>query len=127
MSLFLATLVVLVFAVAIERLGLAERSREVVTRAQDCVRIVRDDTLDDDAKATGLQRQAIRLFGLFGIFAGGGLLAILLPLGAIWLLDRAGVASFSEVLSILERLDFLVAAMVVGTLTYLLARRLARR
>jgi hypothetical protein len=127
MSLFLATLVVLVFAVAIERLGLAERSREVVTRAQDCVRIVRDDTLDDDAKATGLQRQAIRLFGLFGIFAGGGLLAILLPLGAIWLLDRAGVASFSEVLSILERLDFLVAAMVVGTLTYFLARRLARR
>ena len=120
-------LVVLVFAVAIERLGLAERSREVVTRAQACVRIVRDDSLDEDAKAAGLQQQSIRLFGLFGIFAGGGLMAILLPLGGVWILDRAGIASLAEVLSILERLDFLVAAMLLGTLTYFLARRIGRR
>jgi hypothetical protein len=127
MSLVLATLVVIAFAVIIERLEFAERSREVVDRARNCVEIVRDPSMDDDAKASGLQRQAVRLFGLFGIFLVGGLAAILLPLGVVWLLELAGVASLGGVLSVLERLDFLLAAMLVGTATYLVLRRVGRR
>ena len=124
MSLFLAIVVVVVFAVVIERFALAERSHEVVARARGCLEILRDPSLDDDAKAAGLQRHALRLFRIFGIFLAAGLLAGLLPLAGVWAMDRAGLASLSGVLAILERPDFLAGAVVVGTLIFLLSRRL---
>lgn len=123
MALVWASLVVVVFAVVIERLDLPDRAREVGRRSRSCLDALRDPTLGDDAKEEELRRQAVRLFGLFGRLAGGSLLALGLPLGALWGLDALGLASLSAVLSVLERWDFLVGATVVGVATYLLIRR----
>lgn len=124
MSLLLAVLVVVAFAVALEALGLPERAREVVRRSGECVHLLRDPSLDDAERERGLQRQAVRLFGLLGILAGGAALALGVPLAAVWLLERAGVASLPGVLEVLERVDFLLAACVVGGAAYFLARRM---
>lgn len=126
MSFLLAIFVVVAFAATIEGLGLPRRVREVVRRAGDCLTVLRDSSLDDGAKERALQRQAVRLFGLLGILAGGSLLALLLPLVGVWLLEALGVASLDRVLSVLERLDFLAGVTVVGVGAYVLLRRRTR-
>lgn len=127
MSLVLAVLVAVAFAFGIDRLRFPDRAREVVERGLDCLEILRDRSMDEDEKSAGLQNHAIRLFGLVGIFLGGGLLALALPLGGVWVLDRAGVGSFAKVLAVLQSPAFLVAAFLVGTLAYVLFGRGDRR
>lgn len=123
MNVALGALVVMAFAFALERMSLPERAREVGDRARESLRVLRHPELDDRSKEKALRRQALRLFGLVGVLVGGSLLALGLPLLGVWLLERAGVASFEGVLSVLERADFLVGAIVVGTGAYLAARR----
>lgn len=93
-------------AATIEALSLPDRAREVARRGRTCLEAVRDPAPEDAAKEERLQRHALRLFGLFGLLAGGSLLAIGLLLGAVRGLDLVGWASFPDVL---ERLDFLAA------------------
>lgn len=126
MSLGLAVGVVAVFAVAIERLDLPDRAREVTRRSGECLAVLRDPATTDDAKETALRGHAVRLFGLFGWLAGGSALALGLPLAGVWMLDRAGLASWPGVLAVLQRLDFLAGTAVVGLLGFLVVRRLRR-
>lgn len=122
----LAGLVVVLFAALIHRLRLPARAREVATGATTCLRVLRDTALDDDAKARALRRQAGRFFTLFAILAGGSALALSVPLGGVWVLDLAGVAALSDVLTILARPDFLGATVLAGVGAYLVVRRLGR-
>lgn len=126
MSFLLAAFVVVTFAVTIERLKLVDRAREAGRRASEAHEVLRDPSLDDDAKERRLQRHAIRLFQLVGILTAGSLVALLLPLGVVWTLDALGVASLDEVLSVLERIDFLAGTLVVGLLGYLFLRHTGR-
>lgn len=123
MSVLLAVLVVVLFALGVGWMDLPARAREAGARSRDGLDALRDPALDDRAKEEALRRVAVRLFGLFGRLAGGGLLALGLPLAAVWLLDRAGVASLGAVLSVLERPDFLAAATGGGLLLYLVVRK----
>lgn len=126
MDVFWAVGVVLGFAATIEALDLPSRAREVGRRGRECLGVLRDPSLDDAAKEERLQRHALRLFGLFGILAGGSLLALGLPLGAVWGLDLVGWASFPDVLDVLERVDFLAAVTVAGLVGYVVLRRVRR-
>lgn len=122
----LAVLVVILFVMLLHRLRLPARAKEVTARSMSCLQVLRDPALDDDAKARALRSQALRFFALFAILAGGGAVALALPLGGVWALDRAGVASLHDVLSVLARPDFLAATALAGTAAYLAVRRLAR-
>jgi hypothetical protein len=122
----LAGLVVVLFAALIHRLRLPARAREVATGAADCLRILRDAALDDDAKARALRRQAGRFLTLFAILVGGSALALSVPLGGVWALDLAGVAALPDVLTVLARPDFLGATVLAGVGAYLAVRRLER-
>ena len=123
MNVFLAALVVVAFALVVERLGLPARAREAAGRARESAEVLGDPDVEDDEKERRLRRQSLRLFGLVGVLAGGSALALGLPLGGVWLLERAGVGTLAGVLAVLERVDFLVGATVVGTAAYLVARR----
>lgn len=124
MSLLLATFVVVGFAAIIEVLDLPEYAREVAALNRECFAVLGNDSLDDRTKESTLQRLAGRLFILLGILTGGSALALGGPLALVWALEAAGLASFSAVLTILQRLDFLAGATVVGLAAYLLVRRL---
>lgn len=119
-----ASLVVGGFALLIDRLGLPDRSREVGRRSGACLDVLRNPAVGDERKEQELRRQALGLFGLFGRLAGGGLLAVALPLGAVWGLDALGLASLPAVLSVLEQWEFLLGAAVVGGPVYLVVRRM---
>lgn len=122
MSFGLAVFVVVAFAVTIERLHLPKKAREVGSRATASLELLRDASLTDDHKERALQQEAAQLFRLFAILSGGGLLAIILPLAAVWGLDLLGLASLGEVLSVLERIDFLVGMSLVGGFYFLVHR-----
>lgn len=114
MSFASAICVVVIFAILVGILQLPARAIEVVDRSSACMSIVRDPTMDDADKERELQNHALRLFHLIGILGGGSILALGLPLGAVWALDFAGLVSLTSVLSILQRLDFLLGTMIVG-------------
>jgi hypothetical protein len=122
----LAVGVVVVFAVAVLALGLTQRAREAGMRAKGCLDVLRDPSLDDDAKGRALRRQSLHLFGLSATLIGGTALALLVPLSAVLLMDRAGMASFDAVLAVLGRPDFLAATLAAGIIAGLLVQR-ARR
>lgn len=124
MSFLLAVFVVVSFAAVVEVLGLPSRAREVGRRAGSCLDLLRDPSLDDDQKEQGLRRESLHLFRLLGQLTGGSLLALCLPLLTVWGLGRLGISSLGEVLAVLERLDFLVGATVLGLVVFLVARRI---
>jgi hypothetical protein len=122
MSLLWALFVVVGFAALLHVCRLPAYAREVGHRGRACLEVVRDPTMDDRAKEEALQGHARRLFVLLGILGGGSILALGLPLGAVWLLDLGGVASLPRVWATLERVDFLLGTVIAGTLAYLVLR-----
>lgn len=122
MSLALAVFVVLTFAGILERLDLPGYAREVLGRASRCLDVLRDGSMVDDEKERRFRSEARRLFVLIGILGGGSALALLLPLGVVWLLDQTGVASLSGVLATLERVDFLAVTTLVALVGFLIYR-----
>ena len=124
MSFLLAVMVVVVFALVLERLDLPERARETAARARESLDVLRDPELDDREKESALQEQSLRLFGLLGILLGGSLLALGVPLLAVWLLELVGVSSLDAVLGVLESPPFLLGTVVVGIAGWLAYRRL---
>ncbi|MFB6248524.1 MAG: hypothetical protein ABEL97_08145 [Salinibacter sp.] len=115
---------VVAFAALLHLFRLPAYAREVGRRGRDCLAVVRDEAMADRAKEEALQAHARRLFVLLGVLGGGSVLALGLPLGVVWLLDRGGVASLPDVWATLERPDVLLGTVVVGTAGYLLVRRL---
>lgn len=126
MSVLLAALVVVAFALAVGWLDLPARAREVGVRSREGLDALRDPALDDRAKEEALQSVAVRLLGLLGLLVGGGLVALGVPLLGVWLLELGGVASLEAVLSVLERPEFLAAATGAGLLVYLALRTAGR-
>lgn len=124
MNLTLAMMVVVGFAATLELLNLPARARDVGRRSQTCLGVLQDDALTDREKEDALQAQTKALFKLLFILGGGSLLALGVPLGGVWLLDRFGIGAFPSVLSILQRLDFLAGTVVAGLVVYVLLSKL---
>jgi len=124
MSLLLASLVVFAFALATEMFGLPRRAREVARRGRECVEVLRSRSMDDRAKERALQAEALHLFRLVVVLVLGGAVAMAVPIGAVWVLDGAGVGSLDGVLAILRRLDFLALVLLTGGAAYALVPRL---
>lgn len=126
MDVLWASLVVVGFAGVLERLGLPARAEEVARRSRECLAVLQDPALDDDRKEAALQGHARRLFVLLAVLVGGSVLALGLPLGAVWALDRVGWASFRGTWATLQRVDFLAAVSLGGGLLWLILRRRGR-
>lgn len=124
MNFALAVFVVVGFAVTIERLHLPARARDVGRHSTASLDVLRNESLSDADKETALQDRSRQLFRLLGILTGGSVLALGLPLGAVWLLGRVGVGSFEDTLAVLQRIDFLAGTTAVGLLAYFLVQRL---
>lgn len=123
MNVALALFVVVGFAITLEYLELPRYARNVTRRGTDSLQVLQNSSLSDAEKEEALQRHARRLFMLLGILGGGSGLALGVPLGGVWLLEKVGVGSFAGTLAILQRIDFLIGTIIVGILAYLLVQR----
>jgi hypothetical protein len=127
MALLSASLVVAVFALGLERLGVVAHARRVSPHAVELLGLLRDRELDDATKERQLRALSSSLFLLtFRILLGGGL-ALGVPLSLVWLLDQAGLLSFREVASLLQSPAFLLFATFIGAIAFITARRRAGR
>ena len=127
MAFSLAVFVVVGFAGILRALRLTVYAREAGRRGRACTTVMQDASMSDREKENALQKHARRLFVLLGILGGGSLLALGAPFGVVWLLDWMGLASFWDVMSTLERIDFLVGTVLVGGLGYALVQYLRQR
>lgn len=126
MTVFLALFVVVGFFVVVLKTGVVGHASDATDRVQASVRVVRDPSLPDDEKERHLRRGAGGLVALFVRIVASAALALALPLGGVWLLDRVGVASWDAVTELLVRIDFLVAVSVAGLLSWWLVKRVRR-
>lgn len=124
MTLILAVFVVFGFAATIGLMNMPHYARAAGQRSLDALATLRDATLDDRAKEESLQADARHLLWLLARLAGGTALAIAWPMAVVWVLEQAGIASFEGVLSILQRVDFFLATVVVGLVGYWIVRKL---
>lgn len=117
-----AVFVVVIFFVLIKQLGLISRVRMLKKHSEKSFRILKDSSLSDREKEKVFQNQARQLFILLVVLVGGNFLAIALPFSVVWGLERMGMSSVSETLSMLSRIDFLGGVFVLGLLAYLIRR-----
>jgi hypothetical protein len=122
-----AGLVVVAFALLLRLLHVASHLREVDRQSRSLLSALRDVSLDDREKGTQLRRGALRLFALWAVIVATGLGALVLPLGGAWLASRSDVIDFAAVLQILQRVDFLAAAALAGSVIWALMKVSAKR
>ena len=109
-----AIFLVIGFVVLIQLLGVTKKSRNVVRIALHSMKIIGSPRLSDRQKESKLQKNSLRLFGLFFVLALGGAIAILIPLGILWLGDRLGLLSLSAVLATTVSPVFLIVSSIVA-------------
>jgi len=104
-------------------LKLPTHARRVFTHASSALVILGDPTLSDDCKERALQRLALGLVGAFFILLFGGAATFVLPGGAVWLADRAGLLSFDTVLATTLSWQFLLGSTIFMALMAWIAVR----
>ena len=118
-----AIFLVVGFVALIRVFGLTKKCRDVVELARSSLAVVRDPALDDDHKERALQSHAKQLFSLFFVLTAGAALALGLPTGVIWVLDRLQVVSLGRVIDVTLSWQFLLGTTLLGILVLRLARR----
>jgi hypothetical protein len=121
-----ALVVVCLFIWLVRLSRLVPFAQEAVALSRRATAIVRDAALDDDAKEAAIQQCALRLAKLSLLLLVFSAVAVAAPMGAIWLLDLAGLMSLDAVVAILLRRDFLLLATVLGVGGYVLLERRGR-
>ena len=119
-----AVFIVVAFVVLLKVLGLYEKSLKVVSISRSAASELADTNKNDEQKEQAIQAYARSLGGLFIKLAAGITVAILFPLGLVWLLDVAGLLMLDRVISIASRWEFLLAGLVLALLALLPSKRL---
>ncbi|MFC1597317.1 hypothetical protein ACFL5Q_05180 [Planctomycetota bacterium] len=118
-----ALLIVAGFVVILRALNVVAKTMIVVETARHAVAVLRNPEMDDDAKEAAMQRYALNLFGLFFVLLFGSALAILTPVGIVYLLDLAELLSLSSVLETTLSWDFIAATTALSLVIWWLMRR----
>ena len=109
-----AVLLVVGFLILIQLLGVIKKSRNVVRIALHSLKIIGSSRLSDRQKESKLQKNSKRLFGLFFVLAFNSAIALLIPLGILWLGDLLGIISLSAVLATTVSPAFLIVSSVLA-------------
>jgi len=111
---FAAALLVAGFAAIFKKLGLVDKSNQVVSAGRRALGILGSADMDDRAKETAMQREAVLLFKLFLILTLGGAAALGLPLGLLYLGDMLGFLKLDAALATAMSPAFLVASSALA-------------
>lgn len=119
-----ASLLVIGFVIVCRVFRLVESARRVFSVSGAAFAVMGDPTLDEDSKERAMQRHAIHLFGLFLRLVIGGGLALALPIGTLWIAERAGWISLQASLETGLSLPFILVVTAVSILAWLGWKRL---
>jgi len=122
MALAGAIFLVVGFVALVRMFGLIRRCGEVFDLARASLAVLRNPSLDDEAKESALQSHATRLFSLFFLLTVGAGLALALPAGIIWILDALRVVSLRAVLDCTLSWQFLLGSTLAGVAAWRLIR-----
>ena len=118
-----AILLVAGFVVLIQLLGVIKKSHNVIRIALHSLKVIGSSRLSDEQKESKLQKNSKRLFGLFFVLALGSAIAILIPIGILWLGDYLGLISLSAVLATtISPVFILVSSILMVALIFLKSR-----
>ena len=109
-----AILLVTGFLVLLQLLGIVNQSRNVVRIALHSMKVLGSNRLSDEQKELKLQKNSLRLFGLFFLLATFGAIAFAVPLGILWLAERLGLLSLSDVLATTVSPAFLIVSSILA-------------
>lgn len=108
-----AGFVVAGFVVLAKLFGLVEKSGNVIALSRSSLGVVRNTGLSDEAKEAALQENAKQLFRLAFSLAFGAAVAVLSPMGLVWLCDRLGWISTSSVCDVIISPWFIVISGIL--------------
>lgn len=123
MALAGAIFLVVGFVALVRIFGLVTKCGDVFGLVRSSLAVVRNPSMDDEAKESALQSNAKRLFSLFFLLTTGAVLALALPTGVIWILDALHVLSLDAVIKVTLSWQFLLGSTLVGILAVRLTRR----
>ncbi|GAB4535313.1 MAG: hypothetical protein Tsb0014_22210 [Pleurocapsa sp.] len=108
-----AMILVAGFVFLFQLLGLVKKSQDVVRLSRQSLDIIRSPRLSDEEKESQLQQNSQKLFGLFFLLAGGGAIAILLPLAVLYFCDRLGWLSLTSIIDTTLSPAFLILSSII--------------
>ena len=94
-------LVIIGFVLIAKYLGLVEKSLRVVAVSRQALSVLHNSELSDDDKEVAMRAYAKTLGRLFIVLTIGAAIALLSPVGVIWLLDATGFLQLEAVLDAL--------------------------
>jgi hypothetical protein len=118
-----ALFLVVAFMALISRLGVPGRASAVVERSRRALADVRSNSLTELDKERAVQAHARSLFASFLVITALSAIALLLPVGVVWLLAAAGLLDFDAVLAATLSWPILLAATAIGIAMIVLLRR----
>ena len=108
-----ALISILLFLVSFEVARVVPVSVAAIATAKRALGVIRDPSLDDEAREKAAQRASIQLFGAFASILLRSLLAVAAAFVPIYLADALGLAETEHVLTFLARWEVIVGASVV--------------
>jgi hypothetical protein len=121
-----ASLLVVGFLATAHLLGIVDLAASVFARSREALADLRNPDLDDDAKERALQGHAGKLFGAFLLLVLMFAIALVVPLGVLYLLDLPGWLPLEGSMDVAMSWPFLVASAVVITVAVIVLRRTRR-
>ena len=115
MSLAGAIFLVVGFVALVRIFGLIRKCGDVFDLVKSSLAVLRNPSLDDDAKESALRSYATRLFSLFLFLTLGAALALALPAAVIWILDVLQVVSLRAVIDVTLSWQFLLGTRFSGS------------
>ncbi|MEM9272282.1 MAG: sulfotransferase [Cyanobacteria bacterium P01_F01_bin.143] len=103
-------LLVVAFVGLMKTLRLSNRGNEIIEVAIDSLETLSSSQLDDKGKESELQKNSLKLFGLFFKLIFGLAVALVLPLGLLWLADRMQLISLDAVFKLTISPLFLIVS-----------------
>ena len=113
------------FVTLLYALKLIDKAGNVIQVSRSSLLVMGDPLLSDYDKEKRMQASALKLLRLLALLSIGGFVAVALPAGLVWAMDRAGWLSFPAVVAMTLDWRFLLGTTVVAIITFRLRAKQA--
>lgn len=115
-----ALFLVVCFLGLLKLFRLIGHSRRVIEISQESFATIRDIDLAEEEKERIMQRNAVRLFGLFFVLLAGGVAALLIPVGILFVAESIGLLKLQPIIDTSMSPAFLIGTTIAGCGAYFL-------